>query len=127
MPRKNVLSVFQIITDGNMAADITSLVTSIQYLDNIGIQLKWTGTGTPIGDIKIQVSANYQRDDQGNVLVAGDWVDLNLSPAPAAASVAGGAYIDLNQLSAPYIRVFYDRTSGGTGALLQAYITAKQV
>lgn len=121
--RKNNLRKFHNIVAGNMSADITSSVTNIEHLDNVAIQLHWTGT--PTGDFKVQVSVDYEQDSLGNVKVAGNWVDVTLSPAPVAAGIAGDIFIDLNQLAAPWIRVFYDRT-GGTGTL-DSFISAKMI
>lgn len=124
MARKNNLLKFQTITAGNMAsATLTSAVTNIQWLDNIGYQFNFSGS--PVGTFAIQVSADYAQDDSGNVTNAGNWIAVSL-PTPAVASgSAGSLYIDLNQLSAPWIRAVYTKTSG-TGTL-NAFITAKQI
>lgn len=108
MSRKNNLRVFQSITSGNMAATITSSVTDIQFIDNIGIQLNFTGN--PTGTFAVQVSADYARDFGGTVTNAGNWVPISLSPAPSAAGSADQIYLDINQLSAPWIRVVYTPT-----------------
>lgn len=121
---KNALKVFQSITNASMAADVTSTVTSIQFLDNIGIQLNFT-TSDAIGTFIVQISADHAQDAQGNVTNAGHWVDLVLDPVPVAAGATDSIYIDINQTSSPFIRVLYDRTSG-TGTL-NAYIVAKAV
>jgi hypothetical protein len=105
-----------------MAGNLTSAVTNIEFLDNIGVQFNFTGT--PTGTFQVQVSADYSQDQQGNVLNAGNWIGL-LSVLPTASGSADSAYVDLNQLSAPWIRAIYTRTSG-TGTL-NAYIVAKQV
>ena len=120
----NLLFPKSIITAGNMAsASITSSVVEIRNQDNVGIQLSWTGTA--VGTFAVQISINHAEDANGNVTVAGDWVALPLSPTIAAAGSADSAIIDLNQMSASYIRVVYTRSSG-TGTL-NAYITAKGV
>lgn len=122
MSRKNNLRVYQNITAGDMStASITSSVTNIQFLDNIGIQLDFTGT--PTGTFQVQVSANHAQDEFGNVTVPGSWIPITLSPSPAASGSADSIYIDINQTSAPWIRVVYTRGSG-TG-VLNGYITGK--
>lgn len=122
--RKNNLRLFRNIAAGDMSqATITSSVTNIQFLDNIGIQL--TFTGAPVGTFEVQVSADYAQDDNGNVTNAGNWTSITLSPSPAAAGSGSTIYIDMNQLSAPWIRVKYTKTSG-TGTL-NGYITGKQL
>lgn len=123
MSRKNLLR-FQNITSGDMsAASITSSISNIQHLDNIGIQLKWTGV--PVGTFAIQVSVDYAQDFEGNVTNSGTWTSLSLSPSPVASGAADNAYVDLNQLSAPWLRVVYTKTSG-TGTL-NGYIVGKMV
>lgn len=111
--RKSNLSTYQIITAGDMSqTSVTSQVTNIQWLDNIGVQLDWTGS--PSGNFAIQISMDYQQDTLGNVLNAGTWAALTLSPSP---STDGGSpiYIDINQLSAPWIRTVYTNIGIGSG------------
>lgn len=110
--RKNVLIPFSIITSGDMSGDLTSTVSNIQYMDNIGIQLVWTGT--PTGDFTVDVSVDQVT-----------WTSLTLSPSPAATGAADNIYIDVNQISAPYIRVTYTATSGS--GTLNAKITGKMI
>lgn len=93
-----------------MSADFTSDVVETKLQDNIGIQLKWSGT--PTGVFSFQISMNYVKDSLGNVLNAGDWVNLVLDPIILANGIADNAYIDFNQLSAPWLRVVYTATSG---------------
>lgn len=131
--RKSNLGTFQVITSGDMAAaSITSTVSSIEFLDDIGYQFNWSGS--PVGLISIEVSADHKQDAQGNVTVAGNWVPLLFSYWNGSAfvtatsiptSVGSPVYIDLALLSAPWIRAKYTKTSG-TGTI-NAFITAKQV
>lgn len=93
----------------------TSSVVEILNLDNVYLQLDITGT--PTGSFDVQVSSNHNEDELGNVLNAGTWISLILTPAPAV--VAGSPTdigIDCNQLGAPYLRVVYTNASG-TGAV----------
>jgi hypothetical protein len=122
--RKGNLLKFQNITSASMGANVTSAVTNIQFLDNVGIQLNFT-TSDAIGTFKVQISMDYDQDAQGVVKTAGNWVDLVLSPIPAAAGANDQIYIDINQISAPWIRVFYERTSG-TGTL-NGFVTGKML
>lgn len=133
MSRKNNLLKYPTIVNGDMStASITSLITNIQFLDNVGVQLNFSGA--PVGNFEVQVSADHAQDNEGNVTVAGSWAPIPLayflSPSMAVnidipTSVGSPIYLDLNQLSAPYIRVVYTRTSG-TGTL-NAYITCKTI
>lgn len=121
MSRKNVLHTFQTITNTAMSADITSAVSDIQYLDNVALQLDWTGS--PLGSISIQGSVDYEQDTNGNVTNPGHWVDLGI---PVTLSAGSPALVNCNQLAFPYIRVVY--TNGGaTASILNAYIFAKMI
>jgi hypothetical protein len=119
----NLLPAVHVITSGDMSTNITSQVLEIKNQDNIGIQLHWTGS--PVGTFDVQISSNHLVDIFGSVQVVGNWVSLPLNPAITATGSADDAYIDLNQMSAQYIKVVYTASSG-TGTL-DAYIVAKGV
>ena len=119
---KNFLPVIQIITAGDMSADITGPATNISYLDNVAIQLNFTGT--PTGTFSIQGSLDH-KEYNGQIVNAGNFVPLTFSSTLAASGAAGQILLDLNQLSFPYIRIVYTRTSGSGS--LDAYISAKAV
>lgn len=121
--RKNNLISFKTFASVSMSASVTSSATNIAYLDNIGVQFNFTGA--PVGTFQIEVSADYQQDTQGVVTNTGTWIPLTLSPAPAANASASAIYVDLNQLSAPWVRTSYTVTSGS--GVLSSYITAKMV
>lgn len=114
-----------------MTGTLTSAVTCIQWLDNIGIQFNWTGA--PVGSFAIQVSADYVQDPEGRVTNPGNWIPLTLtylsapnvftSAQSVPTSVGSPIYIDLNQLSSPWIRSVYTSVSGS--GILNALITAK--
>jgi hypothetical protein len=124
MSRKNNLRAFQNIVNGDMSqASITSAVTDIQFLDNIGFQFNFTGT--PVGTFSIEVSIDYAQDFNGNVLNAGNWVPVNLMPVPVASGAAGSVYVDLHLVSFPWIRAVYTRTSGS--GTLNGFISAKMI
>jgi hypothetical protein len=108
---KNFLPVFPLITNANMASPITSPATDIRYLDDIGVQLTWTGT--PTGTFSVNVST-----DKIN------WVPLTLPQSPVASGAPGSIYIDIFALSAPYIQVTYSGTGAG---VLNCNITAKAI
>lgn len=113
-------------------ASLTSAVTDIQFLDDIGIQFTWSGS--PVGSFAIQVSADYSQDLNGNVQNAGHWVPLTftywngvtfVTDTSVPTSVGSPIYVDLALLSAPYIRAVYTKASG-TGSLTTT-ITAKML
>lgn len=132
--KRNILS-FRSIVAGNMAsASLTSTVTNIQLLDDIGIQFNWTGS--PVGTFQVQVSADYAQDNMSppNVTNSGNWVPLlftywNGSSFTTATSiptsVGSPIYLDLTQLSSPWIRAVYTRSSGS--GTLNVYLTAKEI
>lgn len=131
--RKNNLRQFQSIVNGAMGATtVTSPVTCLQWLDNIGIQLNFTGS--PVGTFAVEVSADYAQDPNGQVQNAGQWISIPLTylvtgtPVTATTvptSVGSPIYLDLNQLSAPWIRLQYVGASGS--GTLNAFLTAKML
>lgn len=123
MAKKSNLSRYQLLKNADGSGDLTGAVTCIQWLDNIGYQINMVGS-TMTGTFDVQVSADYQQDEFGNVQNAGNWIPLPLSPtATVTAGTPTNIYIDVTQISAPYIRLVYKHTSGsGTVA---AFITAK--
>lgn len=123
MSRKSNLQSFKTFASVSMSTSVTSSATNIAYLDNIGVQFNFSGA--PVGTFQVQVSADYQQDTQGNVTNPGNWTALTLSPSPAASGSPSSIYIDLNQLSAPWIRTSYTTTSGS--GQLSAFVTAKMV
>lgn len=104
-------------------ATITSVVSNIEFLDNIGIQLVFTGA--PVGTFAVEISADHAQDQMGNVTVAGNWVPITLSPVPSASGSADVIAINITQQSFPWMRVKYTRTSG-TGTL-NGFICAKMI
>lgn len=124
MSRKNNLLKYKLISAGDMSGDLTSPVTNIQFLDNIAVQAVWAGT-SPVGTLSVEVSIDYAEDNQGNVTNAGNWVAIDLDPVPAVSGNSGSDFIDINQLSAPWMRVKYTSDSG-VGAL-DVYVSAKMI
>jgi hypothetical protein len=136
MSRKNNLRKFDSIVAGSMSGTntLTSSVTDVQWLDDIGYQFVWTGS--PTGNISIEVSADYAPGGPvgSGPANAGNWTPLTLSYWNGASfttsnsiptSVGSPVYIDLTLLSAPWIRAKYTNVSGS--GTLTATITAKEV
>ncbi len=123
MSSRPLLSPKQVITDGSMTgtAVLTSLVTVIQNLTQIGYSVSWTGTA--VGTFSVEVSNDYSIYANGAVRNAGTWTAVTLTGTPTAAGVAGTGYISLTDIPAYAIRLKYTNTSS-TGTL-QAYINAK--
>lgn len=123
---KQVFKPFQVITNGDMSlSSITSIYTNIQGLDNIGYQIGFSGA--PTGTFSVQISMDYEPGKAPNSkpVNAGNWISLPLSPAIIASGSPDNAYIDLNQMSAPWIRLVYTKTSGS--GTLNAYVVAKAI
>lgn len=123
MSRKNVLLPHEIIPAGtDLAEEIISEPTNIQYQDNIGLEVAFDSLDA-VGLLQVQVSLSYQRDTNGRVLNEGKWTTI-ASQAIAAAEPETTVF-DLNQLSAPWIRLLWSYTSG-TGEMV-ATITGKML
>lgn len=123
--RKNALPKFKIVSAGDQSqATVTSSVTNIEFMDNIGIQVNIL-TGTASGTFDVQISADHFEVNQ-NVQTAGNWISLG---TPYTATVTSGSpaniYFDLNQLSAPWVRLLYTKSSG-TGTF-DAFIAGKML
>lgn len=121
--RKSNLPAYQVLSSVSMSSDIISSVTNMFYYDNVGVQLNFTGTA--FGSVSFETSIDYYQDAQGNVLNSGNWVPVNLNPAPVLNGTSGSIVIDMNQLSMPFGRIHYT-VSTGIG-VLSAYITGKMV
>lgn len=121
MSSRPIFSPFQVITNVSMTTSITSAVTVIQNLSQIGYDISWTGT--PVGTFSVQVSNTYSQNGAGQVLNAGTWTTLTLSAPTAAAGSAGNGYIDIDAMSAYAIRLVY--TAGSSTGTLNATICAK--
>lgn len=119
----NLLVPIHIVTDGDMSGDIASSAIETKLQDNLGIQLTWTGA--PVGTFSVQVSIDYSKDINGNVVNTGHWTSLPLNPAIAASGAGDTAYIDVNQLTAPYLRVLYTKTSGS--GVLNAIVAGRAI
>ena len=111
---KNIITPENLVTNGSMASNITSNVLSTQMVDDIGIQLDWTGS--PVGTVAIQVSLNYSVNPDGSVRNAGTWATLPTSafsgtyPVPGTTTSPG--FLDIPLTSATAIRVVYTASSG---------------
>lgn len=119
----NLLNPVHIIIAQSMTGNITSAAVEVKNQDNIGVQMNWSGA--PVGTFSFEISMDHYQDPEGNIVVPGNWTTLNVSPTITASGVPDTAYVDLNQLSTPYIRVVYNFTSG-TGTL-NVFVNAKGV
>lgn len=116
MSRQIVINPFQSIKDGDMSGDLLSAETSVRSVDEMGIELSFTGS--PVGVFTVEGTVS------GNV-----WVTLAFQD-PSGALVtsvptAGAPHL-ISLIGYPYdkIRVRYTRTSG-TGTL-QCWVIGKK-
>jgi hypothetical protein len=118
---KNVLPPYHVINATSMAASITGAATNIQYLDNVSVQASWTST--PVGTIAIEGSLDHSANPITNQTInAGTWTTIL---SYAAGGAAGGFLQDMNNLSFPWIRVSYTRSS--SSGTLDVYISGKAI
>lgn len=122
MSSRPYLKPFQVITNGSMATSLTSTVTSIGQISQIGYTISWTGA--PVGSFDIQVCNNAQFNSSGAYISgSGSWVSLPLTPAISAAGTADSGYADVIPTSAAFMRLAFTRVSG-TGTL-NAFVSGK--
>ena len=110
MGNKNTVKPKTFITAGDMGANYASDSFDISEMDNLAIQLTWTGT--PTGTIQVQGTI---KDSPGT----DDWVDV-LTTGVSTAGAAGTALINLSNVAWTDVRVYYTRSSG-SGALSGLY------
>lgn len=131
--RKSNKQSYETIVAGDMSlSSITSQVSNILQLDDVGYQFNFTGS--PVGTFQIQISADYAQDTSSppNVTNAGNWVPLIFTYWDGAAfqttsniptTVGSPIYLDMPLMSAPWIRAVYQKVSGS--GTLTAFYTAK--
>lgn len=112
---KNQLKNYTLIDAVSTAASITSSAIDVEFLDNIGFNIDWTGTTT--GTITIEGS---------NVNTASTFKALTFDPVLTQPSgTASGILVSVNQFPWSFIRVAFARTSG-TGTL-SVSMAAKEI
>ena len=107
MARKLVTSNHSQISDGDMAADITTAdanITDVESKDRCLYHISWTGS-SPVGSMSIEFS-----NDKTN------WIALDFGSTIAISGASGYHLIMVNLITFKYIRAKYNRTSG-TGTL----------
>jgi hypothetical protein len=111
--RKNVLQLYQLVTNGDMSGEIISSVTNIQFLDNISMTLLFPDASGD-GNFYIEVSSdgtNFQA--------------LDISPAMLASDADKKIIIEMTQISASMMRLHYIPVYGG--GTLNAFIEGKAI
>lgn len=123
MARKNVVSAFSMITDGDLSADITSLPTDVKNLDKASIRLAWDVAGSPVGVVTIE--ALQEKDNTAESEDEANWFTLEFGSIINIDNTETDHQILFNELPFDKIRLKYTATSGS--GTLNAKITAKQV
>lgn len=102
---KKVLKSTILLAAGDMSGDVTSAVLNTQFIDNIGLQIRWTSSDA-VGVITIEVSADNIQFDA-----------LTFDPALAQPDSDSSSFaVTVKQTPFPYLRVSYAAGSG-SGAL----------
>jgi len=122
MGRKDALISWKMFSPDptDLSTDQTSQYTNIQFLDNVGITVLWTGT-SPVGQITVQGS----NDPNNGVTAPTNWVDLDFGSTINISGNSGGHLININQRSFGWIRMIYTAVSG-TGTM-SATLNATQL
>lgn len=117
-PKQHNLLPFPIIPTQAVSGDVTSLVTDLYNKDNVSIQYVWTGTLS--GSFSVQTSNDYVPNPNGGLsavpLNAGNWSTVSIGSGAVALGSADNGTLDMNELSARYLRTIFTYTSG-TGNL----------
>ena len=121
MSTRTTIRPTSVVTSGNMASNITSLVTILGNCTGCSYTVSWSGT-SPVGTLSVQVSNDYSVLPNGVVNNSGTWttVYLNVNGTPATTiSVSGNTgsgFINIAEMEAYAIRLIYTAGSG-TGTL----------
>lgn len=128
--RKDQIRKFQNFTNASMTGTsvLTSITSSVQFLDNIGLQWQWSGS--PVGNFQVQTSIDYDPNED----IAGTWPPLLFTYWDGAAfvtsynvptSLGSPFYLDIDVTSIPWLRVVY--TNSSSSGTLNGFLTAKAI
>lgn len=110
---KTVLNPYVSLSNGDMTMNpLVSQTTDVRYLDNIAVQLSWTGT--PTGAFYVDGSLDQKT-----------WNPISVSPSPTATGAADTWLMNLSELAFPFIRIRYVPSSGSGS--LTVTISGKEV
>lgn len=126
--RPNIQS-YQVITNGNMAGNLTSSVSVIPQVTVGSYAYSWSGS-TPIGYITVEVSNDYAPGGiDGKTANAGTWTEIYFTldgstvtnQAPVTGNTGTG-FIEWSTAAYAIRTKFYFTSGTGT---IQSYINAK--
>ncbi len=115
--RRSLLGPVHALVAGNVAGALTSKVVDCRYLDNIAVELIWSGS--PTGTVHVQGCLDANPAVPGSIS-GGTWA--NIDGAGTVLTGASPAVINLSGIAYPYIRIVYP--GGGTGTL-DAWVCGK--
>jgi hypothetical protein len=115
MARKDVLANWPMfgVSGADMSANATSQITTIQFMDNIGILINWSGS-SPVGTLFIEISNDNKT-----------FTALEFGSSISISGNSGTHTVTINQAPFGYLRARYALTSG-TGNLT-AILSSKQI
>lgn len=112
MSVKSVIKPYQVLTNGDMSGDVSSLASDIESSDNVAYQVVWTGNA--IGTFSVEGTVNGV-----------DWEALDLgTPGPEAGGVADSFLVSLKGVPYAKLKLTYNSTSGSGN--LNVWIMAKR-
>jgi hypothetical protein len=124
MSSRPLIKPFQVITNGNMSGNITSVVTIIDDLSMVSYDISWTNGSSPMGAMSVQVSNTYKQNSAGQVLVTGNWTTVPLGTNTTTINTnTGNGFIDIDTIGAYAIRLVYTANSGS--GTMQAFVVSK--
>lgn len=123
MARKDQVTNFQSFgaSGCDMSASQTSTISNVQFMDNIGLLLSWSGASSPVGVFTVEVSNDY--NPQTNT--SGTWIALDFGSTISVSGASGSHEISINQLPFSWMRQKYARASGS--GTLNVFLSSKQV
>lgn len=114
MARKDTLNyIVKQFTNNTLVADVDNFTdpTEVNFMDNIGIILAWSGA--PVGQFEIYVSNSAKTKEQ---LSANDFVKLDFGATIEIDATETNHLVSINQIPFKWIAVKYVFSSG-SGAL----------
>lgn len=112
--RKLTLPTYTLLNAVSMATSVNATPTTIINMDQLAIEMLWSGSN-PVGTIQVAFS---------NSLNGTYIADPTLTVTPGGAP--GNAFLNIRQVSAPYVQVQYV-TAGGSSGTLTVTISGKML
>lgn len=124
--KKNVALPFKTINSVavSQTSQVISSVSTIAYVDNVGLQMTWAGNPQGTFDVQGSVDWNLGVPPSGGGRNLGTWTSVTLSPA-ANVSGSSSILINMSQLAFPYMRLVYTNSTGS--GVISAYFSAKSL